>query len=213
MVSGLLLAALAVSQAEAGVCPPQAGYPYDFDVRIEIPPVRIDRSQTRDQLSAMTFHGPQERILGLMQSNLQVSTNTQYFTHLVEDAMCVWVTHIDVILRYTTLDIFIAKEYREHSCEYKVILEHEQQHAAVARKTLKPYVPKIRSALTSLSIPRGENPLAVESGDHAQARLNEIIEQRIRPVRAQMIEALNIAQAKVDSPQAYRNTRKRCKKW
>ncbi|MEM7222190.1 MAG: hypothetical protein AAF495_04385 [Pseudomonadota bacterium] len=209
---GLLL--LPGAPAMAQNCQPQDGYSYEVDVTIDTPPVRLHRNLSRAQLTGKTFHGASSgQTLGLMQSSLEVATQTHYFSHVVEGGMCIWVSRIDVTLRYNTLDIFIAKEYRQHSCEYKVILEHEKQHVKVAQQALKPFVPKIISALTSFSIPRAGNPLGVQSLDHAKQQINRRIDERIAPLRNQMTQVINKKQAKVDSPQSYRATFKRCKNW
>ena len=216
LLSGLaLVLMLTVGRpALAQNCSPQNDYDYEVVVAIETPPVRLHQNRTRAQLSGMTFHGSKNsQTLGLMRSSLQVATQAHYYSHVVEGGLCVWVSRVDVILRYNSLDIFVAKEYRKHSCEYKVILEHEKQHVEVARQSLAPFIPKIESALTSFSIPRSQNPLGVQSLDHAKRQINRRIDELIAPLRSQMSQVINKRQAKVDSPQSYRAAQKRCKNW
>ena len=198
----------------AQYCPPQDGYDYKVVVTIETPPVRLHKNRSRAQLTGMTYHGSgNSQTLGLMTSRLEVATQSHYYSHVIEGGLCVWVAQIDVTLRYHSLDIFVAKEYREHSCEYKVVLEHEKQHVTVAKKALSPFIPKIKSALASFTIPRSENPLGVQTASQGKQQINRRIDELIAPLRNQMSQLINKKQAKVDSPQSYRATHKRCKNW
>lgn len=161
----------------------------------------------------MSFHGPNTRILGLMQSQFQFESQANTYTASHEGAKCFWVQKIRVVLRYVALDIFVAKEYESHSCESRVILEHEEQHVRTAKRVIEPYVPQVKSVLTSLSIPRADDPMEVDSTEEGEERLWQIVRKLITPVRNDLNEKLAREQAKVDSPQSYALVRKRCRNW
>ena len=129
------------------------------------------------------------------------------------DAYCFWVKDIDVLLRYETPDVYIAREYRRGSCNYKVTLEHEMQHVKVARKYLGRFVTKMRSTLTSLLIPKPKSAVVIESPAKAKHEAEELLEKLIYSVYKQLRIEIGKAQAKVDSPREYKRVGRKCKNW
>lgn len=195
------------------VCHPQDG-DYRVDVRIDIPPVTIRRDQSRADLGTMALHGPSYSVLGLTSSSLEAGTST-YYKHLPQDegGSCFWVDRVEVLLRYESLDIYIASEYGPTSCPYQAILTHEEKHATVARTHLSGYVERVRSALSALSIPKPRAPLLVESVDRAQEKTQATIEALLKPVMRKLRETMREAQDEIDSREEYRRVQQQCARW
>ncbi len=218
VVPGALLAALlawtaAAGPASAEACPPQPG-DYRIDVEIEIPQVNLRRDRSRADLGDMAIHGPNYSVLGLTSSSLEAGTSTYYMNlPLEEGGSCFWVERIKVLLRYETLDIFIASEYDPTSCPYKAILTHEEKHASVARSHLTGSVQQVRSALTALTIPKPRAPLLVESVERAQDQTQATIEKLLKPVMQRLRESMRRAQEEIDSPEEYRRVQRQCADW
>ena len=140
--------------AGAATCPPQEGSDFQVRVRIEIPPARIRRDRSRAQLGEMKYHKPTERILGMMVSRIETDISSRFRARPAGSGLCFWIEDIEVVLRYSALDVFIASEYSPTSCPYKAVLAHEERHAEIARRHLHSYVQPIRSALSSHAIPK-----------------------------------------------------------
>ena len=216
LIAGLALALMGVGwagPARAAVCPSESGR-YRVEVLIEMPPVTLHHDHSRAQLGLLAFHGPTNRVLGVTASKLRAGTSTHYGNRPVQgEGVCFWVDHIEVMLRYEALDIYIASDYPRASCQYQAILTHEKRHAEVARSYLDDYVQTIRSALASLAIPKPRDPRLVESVTAAQEKTQATIEKLLRPVIAKLRKTMEAAQNRIDSAASYRRVETQCPKW
>lgn len=194
-------------------CPAFPQAPFAVHVQIEIPRVPVDHDFSIAELGELSFHGPRSRVLGLTKSRLRIKTSARYSAVRSGDAFCFWVTAVDVTLSYRTMEVYVAKEYGPRTCPYRVILEHEKGHVRAAQKNLKRYAPRVRSALTSLLIPTGREPVAVASPEDAEREVRALSRELLEPVYEQMIESLHRTQAALDTPEEYRRVRRRCRRW
>ena len=199
--------------APGAVCPPGTGT-YKVEVRTELPPVRTHHDLSRRQLGLLAFHGPTNRILGVTASNLRAATATRYgYRPLEGEGTCFWVDRVEVTLRYEALDIYVASEYPAGSCQYQAILSHESKHAAAAQAVLDDYVQDIRSALTSLSIPKPPSPLLVGAVSEARQKTQATIEKLLQPVIERLRKTMQETQSRIDSPAEYRRVESQCRSW
>lgn len=196
-----------------GKCPSYPKAPYDIDVRVEIPTAPINRSLSIKQLGRKMIHGPRSHVLGLTQSDLRVKTTGHYTTEKMGNKFCFSVRAIDVVLRYNTLQVYVAREYKPGSCPYRAILAHEREHVRIAREKLESYAPTVRATLTSYLIPTGNDPILIESPKAAKAKMQSITNELLNPVYQEMFKSLSKAQAVIDTPQRYLRVRNRCSRW
>ena len=216
--AGVLLAAVVllpvIGPASAEVrCRPVAGKDYSIDVRVEIPPIRLDRTHSRAELSKMADRGHGAKHLGLMVSELEIRNLANYEAVQTGDQFCFWVDDVEVALIYTALDVYVAKEYRPPSCAYRVILEHEKKHVAVLREHAERYTPDVRKALTSLLIPDPDHPALVESTEAAEQEIEALFQELLTPIFDKMQVSIDQAQAALDTQRAYRKVYDRCNDW
>lgn len=199
--------------AQRGDCPAFADKGFDIDVAIEVPQAPINRDYSSAQLTRATFHGADSRILGLMVPDLKIESGGHYEAVGQDDGFCFWVTGIGVKLYYRSIDIYVAKEYKPGSCNYRVILQHEQDHVTAAHRNLNRFAPTVRGALTSLLIPKASAPVKVASPKAAEAEFQRLYKKLLEPVYQEMLVALQKAQGQIDSPGEYRRVHKLCRKW
>ena len=83
----------------------------------------------------------------------------------------------------------------------------------MARSYLDDYVQTIRSALTSLAIPKPRSPLLVDNVTGTQQKTQATIEKLLKPVIARLRQDMEAAQARIDTPAEYRRVEKQCPKW
>lgn len=212
----LLLCGLSLAPARpaaADECRAPAGAGFRVDVEVDIPPVRMNRNLNRSQLTQMSFHGPEASVLGLTNTRFEMEAGGDYRHYPLDDGFCFWVERIQVVLSYSNLDIYVASEYATHSCSYRAILAHEQEHAAIARKHIKGYEERIRGALSALSIPKASSPRRVASLEAADRDARRTILRLLHPIYVAMRNTMAKAQAVIDTPQSYRNVRKQCRNW
>ncbi|MEE9251492.1 MAG: tetratricopeptide repeat protein [Alphaproteobacteria bacterium] len=194
-------------------CPRSPQAPYEVNVRIEIPPVPVNHEFGIAELGELSFHEPHARVLGLAKGSLRIKTSARFSAAPSGDGFCFWVTAVDVTLSYRTMEVYVAKEYGPRTCPYRVILEHEKEHVRAARRNLRRYAPRVRSALTSLLIPTGREPVAVASPEDAEREVQALSRELLEPVYEKMIESLHRSQAALDTPEQYRRVRRRCRRW
>lgn len=199
--------------ARAGPCQAQPDADYRVDVAIEIPPVGVHRHLSRNELGNMTPHGPSEQVLGMTASRLEAETSTYFGAHAADGGVCLWVDRIHLALRYSALDIYVASEYASTSCPYKAILRHERRHEEVARRHLNGYIEQIRSALSSLAIPKARSPMFAASLEAGQTKVQAVLERLLEPIAEKIRGTMKEAQAKVDSRGEYQRVRRQCNNW
>lgn len=194
-------------------CPPHDATAYSINVEADIPAARLDRSRSRAQLNGFAPHGKGGNVLGLMRAGYEFSMSSSYAYDEVDGGYCFWVDIVDVMLRYQSMDVYVAKEYRPGSCAYRAILAHEQTHVDIARTFVQRYRPRVRSALTSLRIPTARAPNFVNSIEQARVQSNTLLGQLLNPVIRQLEKSMNDAQAELDTPQSYRRVLRQCSDW
>lgn len=211
-----ILATLALSplipyRAAAAECVGAPDQAYHFDVRLEVPPARLSRNISRAGLNGLSPHGQGRNTLGLTQSQLELSNNAQYTSAASAGGHCYWIRSIEVVLRYRSLDILVASEYRRDSCAFRAILSHERDHVRVARSYLARFEPRFRQALSSVDIPTPGRP-AFTSGT-PKKEVQQIVENLIQPVYEELNATISRAQAKLDTPEQYARIQARCNDW
>lgn len=211
-ISGSVFVASGLARAQP-VCDMAPESPYRMDVKVEVPPVQVNRNLGRDQLTAMGPHGPNSQVLGLMNRELELSMEREYGYVAVEDQYCYWVNSVMLTLRYRTLEVYVASEYSPRSCAYQAILAHEQRHVKIAKKYVTRYAPRLRSVLTSLRIPKPGSAKLAPSMDRARADMDTVFTELLAPVFEELNAEHQKAQARADLPQEYARVRRRCKKW
>ncbi|MGH6954972.1 MAG: hypothetical protein ACREGL_12350 [Alphaproteobacteria bacterium] len=209
--------ALQLALAAQKCSPPKTGAsgakPYEVRVKIDVPQTPINHKMSAKQLTARSFHGRGGQVLGQMVPELEIAHEAQYAVASQGNQHCFWVERIDVVLRYKSIEIFIASEYQSGSCAYTEIMDHEQDHVRVARQNLQQYGPRVRQALTSLLIPTVRAPVLVRSADDAKREVEALFAKLLKPLFGEMIATLKRNQGALDTPEEYRAVRARCSDW
>ena len=188
-------------------------YSYEANVSFDFEPARLHHNRSIAELGRAAIHGRGSRVLGVTASKIGVQTKVHYKVLPMGDTTCFWVHRIDVILRPSVLDVYIAREYKKGSCPYKAILHHEREHVRIARDTLERFTTSVRSALTSPLIPTALNPEVSASPGAAKARVEKVGQQLIKPVVKVMEKEYRKLQARLDTPKEYERVRRRCSQW
>ena len=207
-----LAANTAVAQRPAG-CRPVPNRTIEVEVRIDVPAPRFDRTLSREQLTGFAPHGPGTSVLGLTRSRLNVASQATYAYYPEASGVCIWIERVDVVLRYSALEVYVAEEYDLYSCAYREILRHENLHVAIARAHVDQYANKMQLSLDSLRIPTARAPMPAASVEQAQRQTNIEIGRLLTPVFDRMSDAVDLAQAAIDTPQAYRTVFQLCNDW
>lgn len=198
---------------EAEACAEVSDIPYDVDLVVETPPSRVHHDRSVAQLGGMVAHGPGARVLGAANAGLEFGWGMDMQSMHSGGGHCVWVARLRLTVRYPSPDIYIAREYRKGSCEYRAILAHEEEHVRISRATIKRYLPRLHMLLTSLRIPTALRPIHAASLAQAEQDLSALMRDLVHPVYREMARALTREQADLDSPASYRRLFRRCRDW
>jgi hypothetical protein len=218
-IAAILALAAAVAAArpagahETETCPGLDDSPYRVDLVVDTPASRVHHDRSIDQLGGMVAHGPGARVLGATDAGLEFGWRVDMRSAPYRGGYCVWVAGLRLTVRYPSPDIFIAREYRRGTCQYRNILAHEQEHVRISRATIKRFLPRLHMLLTSLRIPTAQRPLHAASAARAEDELGALMRDLVDPVYQDMAQALAGEQADLDSPASYRRLFRHCPDW
>jgi hypothetical protein len=103
---------------------------------------------------------------------------------------CVYLTKVRVEFGFRDMDVYVASEYPSGTCEYKAILDHENQHVAINTQALRTHAPRLRLALERIL---GEEQ-PVRTNDP-----NRVTQQILDRISRRMDEYLRAFYAEMDS--------------
>ena len=187
----------------------------DFRVHVDVDvgePI-VFNTMNKAQLGTTNIHGRRGQILGTTESGFELRWSISYEVANWRNVYCFWTASAEVELSYQQLDVNIAAEYEPGSCQYEAVLDHENEHVAVAQSIMRPYARQIHQALTSLAIPTSHLPSVANTPEDAREEVEEVFRRTLLPVRDNMIQLLQQQQAEVDTLENYRRTWRRCRKW
>lgn len=215
ILSGLLFTAIlwGGGTAEAANCKLKRAH-VQVTVKSHFPEPRYDFTRSRAQIAAMAgergratritngvtvyVYGPEARV--------QVMTFPQK-----RGGACVRLTRVDLRMTFSELDVYVAREYKKGSCQYKTVLAHENQHVAINRKALKKHLPTIRRKLEAAA--KRMRPFWVAKADRAAKSASKRIMAALQPAIRALNRETERGHAKIDTDKSYRKLSKRCRSW
>ncbi len=150
--------------------------------------------------------------LGLTQAELRIDLRLGVRVVTVAGGrFCAAPEKVEVTAGFTTFVIYIDRKYRRGGCAYRAILDHEDEHVAIYRDTLRRYAPWIKERL-ALEV-RRLRPVTVGSRERAADRVKKLLMGKLRPLVKKMETAAELANAEIDSVTSYRAIQTKCRKW
>ncbi len=127
------------------------------------------------------------------------------------DGFCVYLTSVRVDFGWEDMQVYVPSDYRQGSCEYKAVLDHENEHVAIVRAALKEFAPRARARIEAAL---AQTRPILASGQNGST------EQALAPLHAQLstllkdFDALHSARsARIDHPSNYAAVTAMCKNW
>lgn len=127
---------------------------------------------------------------------------------------CVRLANVDVTFGYSRIVVLIDKKYKEKSCEYKVVKEHEDTHVYLNRQVLTEFAPRIKQKVNEVaaSIP----PRVEYTKVRAEKALSEMlakVQEAIKPDMAEFRILQDERNQAIDTKENYRATTNMCDRW
>jgi hypothetical protein len=131
-------------------------------------------------------------------------------SRLANGRLCVWVTDVAARVGDPELDVYVAANYPEGTCEYNVVREHENQHVEINRSVIHAWGPRIGAQLRD-SV--GQSFPMVAAGNADIQRIPQMLMDSLQPLFDAMNSELRQRNGAIDTPENYRLTAARCKNW
>jgi hypothetical protein len=155
--------------------------------------------------------GMHQRALGLTSSQIGFNVSGKTFAVPVQGGYCVYLREVDARFGYRAMDVFIASEYRPNTCEYRAILDHENQHVAINRQGVAEYAPRIRQALESHLAELA--PRFTQDPQVGTDRSLAALQLHVDPLLDEMQDSLARRNAVIDNQNNYEAIGELCKNW
>jgi hypothetical protein len=211
-----LLVAHAAPSLAAQCPPPNLKLPpmaVDLDLTVAQPVLHNDRSR-----SELTQLAGNDKLIGLKNSGLTRSrtefrTEPRYRLAKFRDGKtCVVLESVKVKWRVEDVIVDVAREYAPGSCQYKAVLDHENEHVRITRETFAEFAPRIKERL--------ERAAAEVRPQWGRDDARDVIDRLTKQISASGKAELAIAkvelarrQAAIDTRESYRDVAARCDKW
>ncbi len=160
------------------------------------------------------YPGTPNTTLGLTVAKLDVKMTGKPHTVTNSRHTCVSLKEVNFQIGYDDILVYIHKDYKPGSCQYRVVKDHENYHVAVHRQAMsffKADIEKaIRKSVASLK------PQVVASSTQAQQVINAQfakIQKDIQPLINHINRKISEKNAAIDTPKSYEAANKLCKSW
>lgn len=125
----------------------------------------------------------------------------------------VWLDSLVVVFQYSALDVYVANDYAEGSCESTQILLHEMEHVKVHQRLYAKYSAELKKVLTTLKLPTQQEPALYSSLSVAQKDLSARLKAATQGVYARFKKDLSDENNHLDTTANYRAIQSRCHDW
>ncbi len=119
---------------------------------------------------------------------------------------CVYPTTIKLSIYFSDPTIYISKQLIPNSCEYNVVLRHEQTHQQINKAALDYFLPLFNEAAKKISTSiKPINVKTLSDIDKASAKLTEEYNKKLSPLLDFFKQELLKEQLKLDSQANYQH--------
>ena len=123
--------------------------------------------------------------------------------------VCAQIVNFMLLIKTTDITVYIANEFsHDFSCSYNVLLEHELQHVAVARRAFYGSLPYIYDRLQGFF--RDLGVVQGSSVEEANETISQSIKEYMAPILTDLSSALDGTEALIDTPEEYRRVQRSC---
>lgn len=188
----------------------------DVSLQLRTPEIHYSERLDSDGIARIS-KGLHSNAPGWKQTGLTHGTETTEFSLTTRSArqpdgqLCTVIDQLDVTLGFEAMAVYIARRYHPGSCEYQVILQHEQNHVSINQNTLLSHSDRILQSLTLFA--ESLTPVVSDSASQANERLKALITVKLkefyRPVQVERQQA----HQEIDSRAAYLRSQARCSNW
>ena len=142
---------------------------------------------------------------GLSTVNVIFDITINTFSNIMGNSeFCVTPTEVIIFLGLEQPTIYISKELKQNSCQYKVVLRHEKVHQQINKSTLEYFLPLFKNSATSII--KNIKPVHVTDINNiknATAELTKTYNKKLTPLVEYIKKEMLTEQQKLDNPNNY----------
>lgn len=211
------LAAAGSAFAQTGSCPP-AATPARLDFVVLDPElIRSHQHSANDIMdvsqkrSGVVNIGRSGRTMGLTtyKPSFQMGGRPNVVT--TAGGVCVSLAEVKVSYGFEFHEVLVAKEFPVGSCEYQVVLDHEDTHVAFNRQTLKEYSDRVRGELEAMLA--AAPPVKTTDANAAVQKTLGDIYAKVTPLLQEAQKVQKERNATIDTKFSYGEAFKKCGDW
>lgn len=180
--------------------------------------LEYDFSKSNQEITAIASHyGIVEKGIfasGLSTINVswEISLNTLGKIYGDTD-ICVVPTHITIFIGYLKPKIYVSSQLEPNSCEYNVVLRHEQTHQQINKTALDYFLPMFQKAIKQIiAATPALHVTHITEIDRATNQLTSLYNKKITPLVEAFKNELLIEQSKLDNHNNYQHEKELCLK-
>lgn len=208
----LLLLVLFASHTTYASC---VRYPIDFSVKTDTGKIIYDTRYSREEFARIAKMKASPHTVGLtVTSSPQIIMKVTKQTRSTLDTYCVQPSFVELLIKYDKITVYIDKKYPKNSCNFKVTKEHEDYHVAVFQQAIEFFKPDIEKALkNAIQELKPEKVFSEKQADVVIQKQKNQIYKKLKPVMEHINKKIVEKNYAIDTPESYKKTTKRCKKW
>jgi len=204
------------SEAAASACAPYTR-PITIDFKTETPsPIYNNRLTVAGIRNLFSQHteavtGPHQRALGITYVQTAYGLEGSSTAIPRRGGHCVYLTKVDAELGWKRMEIYVASEFQPGTCQYRAVLDHENQHVAINRAVLKEFAPQFRATLERVLAE--QQPIFTQNPKGASDAALIAVNRRLSAAFDQFQTTLAARHAPIDSANNYGEIAKLCNQW
>jgi hypothetical protein len=213
-IAAILGALLMAVPAMAALECPGAPRSVDVTVRVEAGTVTVDTGYSKGELTRIgrRFGSGGGHVFGMTRANFRSDMRTRVAIHpLGAGRYCVVPTAVDMDLGYSDFTVYIDRNYRAGTCEHQALRDHEDTHVAIYRDNLEQFAPLVKARLVKAV--RQFKAVIITTPDGGADPVLEGLQREVEPVLADLQEAAEKANARIDTQASYDAVHDRCQNW
>lgn len=202
--------------AAAGPCAPSRA-PITLDFTTNAPaPIYNNRLTVAGIRNLFTVRGAplgerHQKALGI--TYVETMLSMQAATRLKPEGrgFCVYLDKVTADFGWDRMEVYVASEYKPGSCEYRMILDHENQHVAINQGALRESAPRVRAALEAIL--RDQGPLYVADANRGADQALTAIHNRMSGALEGFQRIMAEGNGAIDTDSNYEAVSQMCEGW
>jgi len=126
-------------------------------------------------------------------------------------AYCNYLTSVGVEFGWERMEVFVPSEYQQGSCEYRAVIDHENQHVAIYRAALKEFAPRARARVEVVLAKT--KPIVSRDQDGSLDVALAPVKTELSALLREFLAVQAARHQQIDTPSNYAAVTALCKNW